>query len=168
MTTPTRINVTGNAGAGKSTLAQQLGEVLALPVFPLDSIVWMPGWQKTPIQQRRAFEQDLINQPSWIIDGVSDHIRQASDLVLFLDVPRRVCVWRCLQRSIRYFNRTRPGLPSNCPEWQILPRLMQIIMQFPSHAGMAIRREAIRAPSRYRVIDQAVDLQSIVALIMAA
>lgn len=149
-----RINVTGNAGAGKSTLAQQLGEVLDLPAFSLDIVVWMPGWQKRPAQERQVLEQQLIEQPSWIIDGVSGRVRQAADLVVFLDVPRRVCAWRALKRSVRYFNQTRPGLPANCPEWRILPRLMYIIWQFPGNAGLAIRQEALQASSRYLIVDQ--------------
>jgi adenylate kinase family enzyme len=163
-----RINVTGNAGAGKSTLTQQLGEVLDLPVFSLDSIVWQPGWQKTPALERQAREQQLIDQPSWIIDGVSVRIRQASDIVVFLDVPRHVCAWRAVKRSVRYFNCTRPGLPPNCPEWRILPRLMVIIWQFPYNAGRAIRREALHVPGRYFILGQDPDLRAIVTRIETA
>ena len=41
-----RIFITGNAGSGKTTLAGQMGEALRIPVFGLDSIVWLPGWKK--------------------------------------------------------------------------------------------------------------------------
>jgi adenylate kinase family enzyme len=115
----------------------------------------MPGWKKTPPAERLAAERELIARPTWVIDGVSRTVRQASDLVLFLDVPRRVCAWRGLKRNLRYFTRTRPGLPHGCPEWQILPTLLRIIRQFPSNAGLAIRDEAAQDPARYRIIRDA-------------
>lgn len=158
-----RINVTGNAGAGKSTLAQRIGGVLDVPVFSLDSIVWKPGWQKTPPEERRLLEEAIIEHPAWIIDGVSERVRAASDLVIFLDVPRHICVRRGIGRSLRYFFRPRPGLPERCPEWRILPRLMRIIWQFPMHAGKAIRQEAVHAPNRYRIVGRSIDAQSPIA-----
>lgn len=160
---PTRIHVTGNAGAGKTSLAQKLGEALSLPVFSLDSIVWKPGWQKTPREERRALETALIQRPAWVIDGVSEQVRQSADWVIYLDVPRHVCTWRGLRRSLRHFHRTRPELPTNCPEWRIVPRLLRIIWLFPSNAGMAIAREAAHDPNRYRVISNGRDVAAVLA-----
>ncbi len=157
-----RINITGNAGAGKTTLANQLAEALDLPVFSLDAIVWQPGWKKTPPEERKALEEELVSKPSWVIDGVSSQVRQASDLVIFLDVSRRVCTWRGVKRSLRYFNRTRPSLPPNCPEWRIIPRLLRIIWRFPSRGGMAIRKEATKHPDQYRILAHPNELKAIV------
>ena len=55
-----KIHVTGNAGSGKTTLAAKLGDALELPVFGLDSVVWQPGWRKTPASERAGLEQALI------------------------------------------------------------------------------------------------------------
>ncbi|MBW2282187.1 MAG: hypothetical protein JRG82_15730, partial [Deltaproteobacteria bacterium] len=49
----------------------------------------------------------------------------------------------------------RPEMPPDCPEWRIVPRLLQIIRRFPAHAGLAIRREAERDPARYRIVRNA-------------
>jgi adenylate kinase family enzyme len=125
-----RIHITGNAGSGKSTLAAALGERTGLPVFGLDSIVWQEGWKPTPLDERRALEAELAARDSWIVEGVSPVFREAADLVIYLDVPRRVCAWRCVKRNLPYMFRSRPGLPENCPEWRIAPKLTQIIWQF--------------------------------------
>jgi adenylate kinase family enzyme len=160
-----RINVTGNAGAGKTTLAAELGAALGLPVYSLDSIVWQRGWKKTPPVERSTAERKLLDQPEWVIDGVSRPLRQSSDLILFLDVPRHICAWRGLKRSFRYLFSTRPGLPDGCPEWKIIPQLLRIIRRFPSSVGQAIRREAEGDPTRYRVIRYPSQAKAIVSIV---
>ncbi|MDP1736593.1 MAG: hypothetical protein Q8L23_04045 [Caulobacter sp.] len=127
----TRIHITGNAGSGKSTLAAKLGRRLDLPVFGLDQIVWQPGWRKSPADWRKDREAELVAQPSWIIDGVSRTVLDAADYVIFLDVSRATSFVRCARRNWKYLFRSRPGLPENCPEILIIPRLVQIIWGFP-------------------------------------
>jgi len=39
-----RIAIFGAAGAGKSMLARQIGQILALPVIHLDRLCWEPGF----------------------------------------------------------------------------------------------------------------------------
>ena len=43
-----RIAILGGGGAGKSTLARQLGAALDLPVIHLDRLVFGPGWSRNP------------------------------------------------------------------------------------------------------------------------
>ena len=136
-----RINVTGNAGSGKSTLAASLGSLANLPVFGLDSVVWRPGWKKPPPDERQRLETELVSKDAWVIDGVSKLVREAADLVVFLDVSRPTCLYRCAKRNCRYLFRSRPGLPDKCPEILIVPRLVQIIWQFPSKARVSILNE---------------------------
>ncbi len=126
-----RIHITGNAGSGKSTLADALGASLGLPVRGLDEIVWSPGWKKTRIEQREALERALISEPDWVIEGVSQTVRKAADVVIFLDVARPTSYWRCAKRNWRYLFRSRPGLPAHCPEILIIPRLVRLIWNFP-------------------------------------
>jgi adenylate kinase family enzyme len=94
-----RIRVTGNAGVGKSTLAARIAVFVAAPVFGLDEIVWRSGWKKSEPDERIPKEQALCARPSWVIDGVSRHVRESADVIVFLDCPRRVSFWRCATLS---------------------------------------------------------------------
>ena len=133
-----RIHVTGNAGVGKSTLAERIGLALELPVFGLDAVVWKPGWKKTGRCERSTQERALCARPSWVIEGVSRVVRESADLIVFLDYPRSVSFWRCAKRNWRYLFRSRPGLPENCPEIRIVPTLARIIWQFPTNVRPAL------------------------------
>ena len=152
-----RIHVTGNAGAGKTTLARALGERLRLPVVHLDQIVWRPGWTSVPPMEKEQLLRQVSEPTSWLIEGVSGTVRQRADLVVFLDVPRHVCMWRCMKRNLRYLFRSRPELPAACPEYRIVLRLLQIIWQFPALVGARIRDEA-RLSRKYVVISSQIDL----------
>jgi adenylate kinase family enzyme len=127
-----RVLVTGNAGAGKTRVAQLLAAHLAMPYIGLDLIVWKPGWVSTSKAERSQHESAVARAPSWVVDGVSPIILDAADVVVFLDYPRPVCLWRALKRNVPYLFRSRPGLPANCPEILILPTLLKIIWRFPS------------------------------------
>ena len=128
-----RIHVTGNAGSGKTTLAAHIGAELGIPVYGLDSIVWLPGWRKTPPDRRDELEDQLIAQDSWVIDGVSHGVTSAADVVIVLEVSRFTSLIRCAKRNWRCLFRSRPELPDNCPEILIIPSLCRIIWRFPNH-----------------------------------
>jgi len=127
-----RIFITGNAGSGKTTLAQKLGRVTGLPVIGLDKIVWQPGWKKTPRECRIVQERVLAEGECWIVDGVSYIIQDAADVVIFLDVPRSKSFFRCMKRNWGFMFGSRPDLPRDCPEFLILPYLTKLIYNFPN------------------------------------
>jgi adenylate kinase family enzyme len=52
-----RIVILGCAGAGKTTLAQQLGERTGAPVISVDAI-WRPDWRKDDVPTFRALMKD--------------------------------------------------------------------------------------------------------------
>jgi adenylate kinase family enzyme len=125
-----RIHITGNAGSGKTTLARKLGAITGLEVHGLDAVVWQAGWQRTPPEQRRELEHELIASEAWIIEGVSRIVRDAADTVIFLDISPWLATWRCAKRNLPYLFRSRPGLPEDCPEIKIVWPLLRIIWKF--------------------------------------
>jgi len=134
-----RILVTGNAGAGKTTLANALGRALGLPVHGLDRVVWQPGWKKTAqAQKQQALERLIASSDDWVIEGVSQTVMEAADTIILLDVPRHICLWRCAKRNRRYLFRSRQDLPERCPEILIIPKLVSIIWNFPARVRPSI------------------------------
>lgn len=155
-----RILVTGNAGSGKSTLATQLATLTGLPCTGLDKLVWQAGWKRTPRADRLVQEQAIAAGSAWIVDGVSDLILGAADMVIFLDRPRRICLWRAFRRNLFYLFRSRPGLPKRCPEILIIPTLIKIIWRFPQHVRPKILATC-RSKQLFHVRSDA-DLQKLV------
>ena len=139
-----RIFVTGNAGAGKTTFATSLARALNLPLHGLDGVVWQERWRKTPQTEKDAQIENLISGDAWIIDGVSERAMQAAEVVVFLDVPRRVSAVRVMRRNVRFLFRSRPGLPPHCPEVLVIPKLARLIWRFPRHIRPKILAEMSR------------------------
>jgi len=145
----TRILVTGSAGAGKSTLSKEVAHKTGLPLFSLEKIVWKEHWQKVPREERKQKTQELIAQDDWVIDGVDNDVLAAADVVVFLDVPRRVCFYRVAKRNWRYLLSSRPDLPEHCPEILIIPKLIKIIWRFPSRMKPAILENKAQGKSTF-------------------
>src|SRR5436190_2972633 len=111
-----RVMIIGSGGAGKSVLARELGERLGLPVYHLDALLWRPGWVMRPKDEERALFEELVRRDAWIIDGnygagQSLELRlAAADTVIFLDLPRILCLGRSLKRWLTWRGRTRPDM----------------------------------------------------------
>ena len=117
---PRRVLVIGSGGAGKSTVARAIAERLRLPLVHLDTLYWKPGWQSTEKSEWQRTVADLISAPAWVIDGnysgTLDLRLEACDTVVFLDLPRLVCLWRLIKRQLSYRGRQRPDMAVGCPE----------------------------------------------------
>ena len=115
-----RIALIGSGGAGKSTAARRLGELLGIEVVHLDQMYWKPGWVKTPEEEWIPLVQRLLQGESWIMDGnfgSTMNIRlQAADTIVLLDLPRAVCTWRVLKRVLTHWKRVRPDMAPGCPD----------------------------------------------------
>jgi adenylate kinase family enzyme len=115
-----RVLVIGSGGAGKSTFARRLGERLGLTVIHLDRVFWHPGWVETPKDEWRREVGELCGGESWVIDGnysgTLDVRLAACDTIIFLDLPRAVCLWRVLKRVLTYRDGSRPDMADGCRE----------------------------------------------------
>src|ERR1051325_10079741 len=115
-----KVLVIGSGGAGKSTVAKRLGQLLDIEVKHLDKFYWQPGWTETPKEEWLQTVTELVSGDSWIIDGnfggTLEFRLQHCDTIIFLDMPRLLCLWRIMKRRLLYRNRSRPDMAEGCHE----------------------------------------------------
>ena len=116
-----RIIIIGCGGAGKSTLARQLGEKLDIPVIHLDRLFWRPGWVQVSPEEFDELHRAEISKDRWIIDGnfgrtIPERLARC-DTVIYLDYPRLVCMKNWIGRVIKNWGRHRADMAEGCSEW---------------------------------------------------
>ena len=112
--------IIGCGGAGKSTLARQLGEKLNLPVVHLDKLFWHPGWVESTKEEidQKIFRE--LHKECWIMDG--NYMRtmparlERCDTVIYLDFSRFACLMGIAKRILTTYGTVRPDMADGCPE----------------------------------------------------
>ena len=122
-----KILVIGSSGAGKSTFSRRLGAATGLQVIHLDILHWKPNWTEPGKEEWRQTVEDALKGEAWIMDGnfsgTMEMRVRAADTVIFLDLPRVLCVYRILKRVVTYRKGTRPDMAEGCDEkfdWKFL------------------------------------------------
>ncbi len=115
-----RILLIGCGGAGKSTLARQMGEILRIPVVHLDKLFWKPGWVEASPEEFDVLLAEELKKDKWIMDGnfgrtLPERIKYC-DAILFLDFSRFACLWGVCKRVITTYGKVRPDMGDGCPE----------------------------------------------------
>jgi adenylate kinase family enzyme len=139
-----RILVIGPCGAGKSTLARELGTRLGVPVFHMDQLNWRSGWVESSKAEIVGRLATIIAAERWIVDGnyggtLAPRVERA-DTIVYLDFPISLCVIRVLRRIWAYRGRTRPDMTEGCPERFDLAFLWYLIRW---NAGPRVRTEQV-------------------------
>lgn len=126
--------VVGCSGGGKSTIAQALSARLNLPYISMDrAFFWLPGWILRERAEIRTMIAEAVGRDRWIMDGTShgtlDLRLPRANAVIWIRLPRMLCMMRVVLRRIRYAGRSRPEMAKGCPE-KIDLELLRYIWNF--------------------------------------
>ena len=84
-----RISIIGGPGTGKTTLADNLGRELNIPVCHIDGIHHIENWGVRDKTERDRIILEKVNESKWVIDGtyrstLEERLKK-SDLIIYLD-----------------------------------------------------------------------------------
>ncbi|AXE38395.1 adenylate kinase [Acidipropionibacterium virtanenii] len=115
LTHATRVLIHGATGAGKSTAAARIGQILDLPVHLADEeIGFLPAsqavWTNRPPEEMRRIAARVASGDRWILDSsygaFRDEILPRAEVIIGLDYPRWLSLARLLRRTA---TRVRDG-----------------------------------------------------------
>ena len=116
-----RIMVVGCSGGGKSTLSHKLSAAFGLRYISMDrEIFWLPGWQARPREEQRQKIAAIVAEEKWLMDGSNpssfDMRLPRSHIVLWVRMPRWLCLWGAISRIVKGYGKARPEMAEGCPE----------------------------------------------------
>ena len=112
-----KVAVFGNAGGGKSALAQRLAELTGLPLYVVDMMQFKPGGAKVPHDEFLQAHADIPLRDEWIIDGFGNMAIAwerfaAADTLIHVDLPLFVHSRWITKRLVKGLFADPPGWPS--------------------------------------------------------
>jgi adenylate kinase family enzyme len=159
----TRTLVMGCSGSGKSTFARALAQRTGLPLVHLDQEYWSPGWvERYALPDWLDRVAELAQGERWIIDGNYSNSLPLrlprATAVLWLDLPRWLCLSSTILRCLAGYGRSRPDMAPGCVEqwdWAFYlfiwnwfkrsrPRVIRLLSQ-PEYAPLVQRFRTRRA-----------------------
>lgn len=86
----------------------------------LDKLYWKPDWIEPAKDGWKPIIENLLEKNSWIMDGnysgTMEMRMTACDTIIFLDLPRTLCVWRAFKRFALHKKGGRPDMAKGCDE----------------------------------------------------
>ncbi|MFG3403643.1 hypothetical protein [Streptomyces sp. NPDC048142] len=147
--TPSRIAVVGPVASGKSTLSAAISVYTGLPRIDLDELFWGPNWTPLDAPVFHKGVRDRLAGPAWIADGnyggeVAEMLLDRAELVLWLDLPLRVCLPRLVNRSLRRAATGEELFAGNRESYRHLLAADSILRWGPMHHHRHRRRWSAR------------------------
>ena len=112
-----KIYIIGCSGTGKTYLAKKLSNKYNISHYDLDNIYWDNSLQKygikTEIEKRDKLLQDILEEDSWIIEGIYykwlEQSFKDADIIYVLDLQKYIYKFRIIKRFIKRKLRLEAG-----------------------------------------------------------
>jgi hypothetical protein len=147
-----RIAIIGPVASGKTTFGRAIASELGLPSVDLDNLLQRSG---APTDTWANMQDAVVELNQWVISGdyrdIAEPRLAAAETVIWLDLPRRVCLWRALRRENQW--SAPPVSRFTSARW---------ILHYPSHGRkqteqmldkLGITQSVYRLRSRKEVFD---------------
>ena len=101
------MSIVGNAGSGKTRLADRVAAALGVPHIELDAIHHLLGWEPMDPDEFAVRVSAITSTDGWVIDGnyravvVDGPVWQRADTVVWLDLPRLTVMRQVTGRTLR-------------------------------------------------------------------
>ena len=100
-----RLVVVGTTGSGKTTLAARLAQHAGCQHIELDSLFWEAEWTAADDALFLTRVANAIAPDRWVVDGnyrrAAKLVWPRAELIVWLDYPLVVNLWRLLRRGVR-------------------------------------------------------------------
>lgn len=114
-----RICIIGGSGTGKTTLSNNLGKQLNIPVYHIDGIHHLENWKIRDKDERDKIILEKIDEDKWIMDGTYMSTLkkrlEKSDYIIYLDYSTIVQLKGVLGRFIKNHGKEKEEIPG-CKE----------------------------------------------------
>lgn len=127
--TPPRVFIVGCSGSGKTSVARKLAAQHSLALHELDFIAWDRDGDGSllPYETRVKIAAELSEGDGWVAEGTylgwTTAFMERAHVIVWMDVPMRVALWRVFWRHFRAELRR----DNQFPGWRNLFRFMKMV-----------------------------------------
>lgn len=114
-----RFAVVGTSCSGKTTISKAISEKLGIKYVEIDSIYWLPDWQKRPDKGLFCIIDKATLEDAWVTDGsysrLHNYTLNRADVIVWLNYSFPLVFLRALRRTIKR-SITQEELFAGCRE----------------------------------------------------
>lgn len=156
MPLPSRINVVGTSGSGKSTFARRLAQAMNCAHVEMDKVFWEPNWTQPKDEVFLARLRGAIEGDRWVLDG--NYTRsvpvkwERAEMVIWLDYSFTRTLYQAVKRAIgRSLSQEElwEGTGNRESFGKLFSRDSIIMWTINTHASNRAKYEACLSDSRF-------------------
>ncbi|MGB0905545.1 MAG: hypothetical protein ACPGVJ_11675, partial [Mangrovicoccus sp.] len=96
-----------------------------------------------PAEEFRHDHDQAIAAPKWVIDGNYSHVwlsrSHRAQLIIFIDLPTGLRMWRIYWRILRNYGRARAEMPKGCVE-RFDPEFLRYAREYEQNGRLKVLR----------------------------